>query len=99
MENLLDFTKHISGMNLIDYVIKYIDQNMILYRLMEGTSYIINAKPNTTSITYDITGISENDMVNLNQLPEVQEVVVYGTSYTVTLDRTSSNNKLTMTIS
>ena len=37
MKDILSFTKNISGINLVDYVINYINQNMIIYSLLKNT--------------------------------------------------------------
>lgn len=99
MENLLSFTKRITGINLVDYVINYIDQNMILYTLMQDSTYSINANidGDGTCITYDITGITIDDMIRINELPTEQQVQAYGRLYTVTIDK-SNINKLIVNI-
>ena len=79
MEDILSFTKNISGINLVDYVINYINQNMILYSLLKDSSYSINACTEGTCVEYDIKDVSRQDIIN--SLPREQDVVIYGYAY------------------
>lgn len=64
MEDILSFTKNISGINLVDYVINYINQNMILYSLLKNSSYSVSACTDGTCVVYDISGVSKEDIIN-----------------------------------
>lgn len=101
MENLISFTKRITGItNLIDYVINYVDQHMILYSLMhDSQSYEINANKNdNTYITYDITGLTDGDMNKIYNLPDEQQVEAYGKIYTIKIDKSNRDKLIVMII-
>lgn len=96
MEDILSFTKNISGINLVDYVINYIDQNMILYSLLKNSSYSVSACTEGTCVIYDITGTSlKEDIINI--LPSEQEVIIYNCKYKV-VTSIPDNNKLIIKI-
>ena len=95
MEDILSFTKNISGINLVDYVINYINQNMILYSLLKDSSYSINACTEGTCVEYDIKDVSRQDIIN--SLPREQDVVIYGYAYKV-LAVMPDNDKLIIKI-
>lgn len=97
MQDILSFTKNISGINLVDYVINYINQNMIIYSLLKNSSYSVNACTDGTCVVYDITGFSSDDIDIINTLPSEQNVVIYGQSYKV-LTYVPDNNKLIIKI-
>ena len=83
-EDILSFTKNITGINLVDYVINYIDQNMILYSILKNTSFSVNANTeDTASVVYDITSVSTEDKDVISSLPEEQTVLIYGKTYSV----------------
>lgn len=96
MEDILSFTKNISGINLVDYVINYINQNMILYSLLKDSSYSINACTEGTCIEYDIKDVSKQDIIN--SLPREQDVVIYGCRYRVLTIIPDNDNKLIIKI-
>ena len=98
MEDILSFTKNISGINLVDYVINYINQNMIIYSLLKNSSYTVNACTDGTCVVYDITGFTNNDIDVINTLPSEQDVVVYGKTYRVLTYIPDNNNKLIIKI-
>mgnify|MGYP003517582780 FL=1 len=97
MKDILSFTKNISGINLVDYVINYINQNMIIYSLLKNTSYSISACTDGTCVTYDITGFSSKDIDIINTLPSEQDVVIYGQTYKI-MTHIPDNNKLIIKI-
>ena len=97
MEDILSFTKNISGINLVDYVINYINQNMIIYSLLKNSSYFVNACTDGTCVIYDITGFSKDDIGIINTLPSEQDVIIYGHTYKV-LTCIPDNNKLIIKI-
>lgn len=99
MEDILSFTKNISGINLVDYVINYINQNMIIYSLLKNTYYSINACTDGTCVEYDITGFSNDDINIINTIPSEQDVVIYGKTYRVlAYIPDNNNNKLIIKI-
>lgn len=83
MQDILNFTKNISGISLVDYVINYINQNMIIYSLLKDTSYSINACTDGTCVVYDITGFTSNDIDMINMIPSEQDTIIYGKAYKV----------------
>lgn len=95
MEDILSFTKNISGINLVDYVINYINQNMILYSLLKNSSYSVSACTDGTCVVYDISGVSKEDIINT--LPKEQDVIIYGYVYKV-LTIMPDNDKLIIKI-
>lgn len=95
MEDILSFTKNISGINLVDYVINYINQNMILYSLLKNSSYSVSACTDGTCVVYDISGVSKEDIINT--LPKEQDVIIYGYTYKV-LTVMPDNDKLIIKI-
>lgn len=99
MEDILNFTKNISGINLVDYVVNHINQNMILYSILKDSNYTINAcTDDSACIVYDITGLSVDDVNMINTLPSQQTVVIYGHTYTVCIHIPDNDNKLLIKI-
>ena len=96
MEDILSFTKNISGINLVDYVINYINQNMILYSLLKNSSYSVSACTDGTCVVYDISGVSKEDIINT--LPKEQDVIIYGCRYKVLTIIPDNDNKLIIKI-
>lgn len=98
MKDILNFTKNISGISLVDYVINYINQNMIVYSLLKNSSYSIKACTDETCVIYDITGFSKDDIGIINTLPSEQDVVIYGQTYKVLTHIPDNDNKLIIKI-
>ena len=94
MKDILSFTKNISGINLVNYVINYINQNMIIYSLLKNKSYSINACTDGTCVVYDITGFTPEDIDIINTIPSEQDVVIYGKAYKVLACIPDNENKL-----
>lgn len=98
MEDILSFTKNISGISLVDYVINYINQNMIIYSLLKDTSYSINVCTDGACVVYDITGFTPDDIDIINIIPSEQDVVIYGKVYKVLACIPDNKNKLVIKI-
>lgn len=98
MNDILSFTKNISGISLVDYVINYINQNMIIYSLLKNKSYSIKACTDETCVVYDITGFSPTDISIINTIPSEQDIVVYGKAYKVLSYIPDNENKLIIKI-
>ena len=102
MRDIITFTKQLSGIDdLVTYVIDYIDQNMILYRILCDVdctvTKTINTNPNT--MEYSIDGIKKEDMNRLQAIPGEQEVVIYNVRYRVNMIPSFENNNLLIRIS
>lgn len=97
MKDILTFTKDISGIDLVDYVINYINQNMIIYSLLKNSSYTVNACTDGTCVVYDITGMKPEDIDIINTLPSEQIITVYNKSYRVIIN-IPDDNKMVITI-
>lgn len=98
MKDILSFTKNISGISLVDYVINYINQNMIIYSLLKNTSYSISACTDGTCVVYDITGFTSDDLDIINTIPSEQDVAIYGKVYKVLAYIPDNENKLMIKI-
>lgn len=92
-EDILSFTQHISGIDLVDYVINYINQNMIIYSLLKNIKPTIKACIDGTRISYDISKLTAEDIdIVKKTLPVEQVIVVYGSAYTVMTNIPDNNN-------
>lgn len=98
MTDILSFTQNISGINLIDYVINYIDQNMIAYHLLKDMKFDIKSCVNGTCVVYDVTNLSDVDIQTIRSLPESQIVNLYGKTYKVECSIEDNYNKLYISI-
>lgn len=96
--DILSFTKQISGINLIDYVINYVDQNMIAYSLLKDMSFDIKTCIDGTCVIYDISNLSEFDMNTIRSLPDNQIVYLYDKIYRVGFSIQDGYNNLLITI-
>jgi hypothetical protein len=98
MNDILSFTKQISGIDLVDYVINYIDQNMIAYSLLKDMSFDIKTCVDGTCVMYDIRNLSDSDMNKIRSLPEMQMVYMYNRAYRVEFAIQEDYNKLLISI-
>lgn len=98
MNDILSFTKQISGIDLVDYVINYIDQNMIAYSLLKDMSFDIKTCVDGTCVMYDIRNLSDSDMNKIRSLPEMQMVYMYNRAYRVEFAIQEEYNKLLISI-
>lgn len=97
-EDILSFTNHISGIDLVDYVINYINQNMIIYSLLKNINPTIKACVDGTSIIYDISELSTQDIDIVKTLPIEQDIVIYDKMYKVLSIIPDNENKLVIRI-
>jgi hypothetical protein len=98
MNDILSFTKQISGIDLVDYVINYIDQNMIAYSLLKDMNFDIKTCVDGTCVMYDIRNLSDSDMNKIRSLPEMQMVYMYNRAYRVEFAIQEEYNKLLISI-
>jgi hypothetical protein len=96
--DILNFTKQISGIDLVDYVINYIDQNMIAYSILKDMEFDVKTCVDGTCAIYDISNLSDSDMNLVKSLPEVQMVYLYDKVYNVSFSIEPEYNKLVITI-
>ena len=96
--DILSFTKQISGIDLIDYVINYVDQNMIAYSLLKDMNPEIRTCVDGTCVVYDISNLSDSDMDLIRSLPDNQVVYLYGKAYRVEFAIQNGYNKLLISI-
>ena len=97
-KDILSFTKQISGIDLANYVINYIDQNMIAYSLLKDMDFDIKSCIDGTCVVYDISNLSDSDMQIIRSLPEMQMVYLYGKAYRVEFAIQDGYNKFFITI-
>jgi hypothetical protein len=98
MNDILSFTKQISGIDLVDYVINYIDQNMIAYSLLKDMNFDIKSCVDGTCVMYDIRNLSKSDMDKIRSLPEMQMIYMYNRAYRVEFVIQEDYNKLLISI-
>lgn len=98
MNDILSFTKQISGIDLVDYVINYIDQNMIAYSLLKDMNFDIKSCVDGTCVMYDIRNLSNSDMDKIRSLPEMQMIYMYNRAYRVEFVIQEDYNKLLISI-
>lgn len=98
MNDILSFTKQISGIDLVDYVINYIDQNMIAYSLLKDMNFDIKSCIDGTCVMYDIRNLSNSDMDKIRSLPEMQMIYMYNRAYRVEFVIQEDYNKLLISI-
>lgn len=96
--DILSFTKQISGIDLVDYVINYIDQNMIAYSLLKDMDFDIKSCVDGTCVVYDICNLSDSNMNKIRSLPEMQMIYVYNRAYRVEFAIEENYNKLMISI-
>ena len=61
-KDLLSFTKQISGIDLVDYVVNFIDQNMIAYKILKNIDHDIVLERNDTSLIYNISNLTIDEI-------------------------------------
>jgi len=96
--DILSFTKQISGIDLVDYVINYIDQNMIAYSLLKDMDFNIKSCVDGTCVMYDIRNLSNSDMNKIKSLPDMQMIYMYERAYRVEFAIEECYNKLLIKI-
>lgn len=98
MSDILNFTKNISGIGLVNYVINYIDQNMIAYSILKDIAPNISSCVDGASIIYDLGQLKDADIEYIRSLPEEQTIQVYGKSYKVVLSIQENYNRLYISV-
>ena len=81
--DLVEFTKHVDGIDLKNYMSNYIAQNSIIYDILKGTNCmvgVVNFEDNT--ITYAISA----DIVESNNIVFPQTYYMYGANYIIELN-------------
>lgn len=96
--DILSFTKNISGIDLVDYVINYIDQNMIAYNILKDIDHSISSCVNGTSIIYDLGQLQQSDIDRIRSLPEQQTISIYGKTYKVEISIQDNYNRLYISV-
>ena len=96
--DILSFTKNISGIDLVDYVINYIDQNMIAYNILKDIDHNISSCVNGASIIYDLGQLQQSDIDRIRSLPEQQMITIYGKTYKVEISIQDSYNRLYISV-
>lgn len=96
--DILSFTKNISGIDLVDYVINYIDQNMIAYNILKGIDHNISSCVNGASIIYDLGQLQQSDIDRIRSLPEQQMISIYGKTYKVEISIQDNYNRLYISV-
>lgn len=98
MSDILDFTKNISGIGLVNYVTNYIDQNMIAYSILKDISPTISSCVDGATIIYDLSQLKEDDIEYIRSLPEQQTVTMYGKTYSVGISIQDDYNRLYISV-
>lgn len=96
--DILSFTKNISGIDLVDYVINYIDQNMIAYNILKDIDHNISSCVNGASIIYDLGQLQQSDIDRIRSLPEQQMISIYGKTYKVEISIQDNYNRLYISV-
>ena len=96
--DILSFTKNISGIDLVDYVINYIDQNMIAYNILKDIDHNISSCVNGASIIYDLGQLQQSDIDRIRSLPEQQMITIYGKTYKVEISIQDNYNRLYISV-
>lgn len=96
--DILSFTKNISGIDLVDYVIRYIDQNMIAYNILKDIDSNISSCVNGASIIYDLGQLQQSDIDRIRSLPEQQMISIYGKTYKVEISIQDNYNRLYISV-
>lgn len=96
-KDLLSFTKQISGINLVDYVVNFIDQNMIAYKILKNIDHDIILERNDTSLIYNISNLTIDEINEIRNFPTEQNISIYDTLYRVSFSM-PDNNKFIISI-
>lgn len=89
-QDLLGFAHLMSGINLAEYVINYIDQHLIAYGMIGNINHSIHAsKENESTVIYSLDNLSDEEINTLNSLKDTfnnnHELNVYDTIYYITM--------------
>ena len=96
-KDLLSFTKQISGIDLVDYVVNFIDQNMIAYKILKNIDHDIVLERNDTSLIYNISNLTIDEINEIRNFPTEQNISIYDTLYRVSFSM-PDNNKFIISI-
>ena len=91
--SLIEFTKNMSGIDLVKYVLNCIDENMILYSLLSMTE--INSKINVIKdnfrVIYNIENIDEDNKRKLYEMFSMSKSMhMYNNLYNVSIQATDN---------
>ena len=91
--SLIEFTKNMSGIDLVKYVLNCIDENMILYSLLSMTE--INSKINVIKdnfrVIYNIENIDEDNKRKLYEMFSMSKsMYMYNNLYNVSIQATDN---------
>ena len=96
-KDLLSFTKQISGIDLVDYVVNFIDQNMIAYKILKNIDHDIVLERNDTRLIYNISNLTIDEINEIRNFPTEQNISIYDTLYRVSFSM-PDNNKFIISI-
>lgn len=96
-KDLLSFTKQISGIDLVDYVVNFIDQNMIAYKILKNIDHDIILERNDTSLIYNISNLTIDEINEIRNFPTEQNISIYDALYRVSFSM-PDNNKFIISI-
>ena len=96
-KDLLSFTKQISGIDLVDYVVNFIDQNMIAYKILKNIDHDIVLERNDTSLIYNISNLTIDEINEIRNFPTEQNIYIYDTLYRESISM-PDNNKFIISI-
>ena len=97
-KDLLSFTKQISGIDLVDYVVNFIDQNMIAYKILKNIDHDIVLERNDTSLIYNMSNLTIDEINEIRNFPtEDQNISIFNTLYRVSFSM-PDNNKFIISI-
>lgn len=80
--DLLSFTKRISGIDLINYIVNFTDHNMIIYRLFKNNNHDITIVQNDDNgLTYKINNLTIEELNEIRKISNEQDICIYNTIY------------------
>lgn len=98
-KDILTFTQQVSGISLVNYVIDYIDQNMIAYFFLKHFDTIaVKVHVDNNTIVYNISNLDIKDINVFKELTKQQEIEVYGRIYKTNFSIDDEMNRLYITI-